>query len=78
MYTSDTRIPVSIKIERKLSYPADSFEGSMIVICVGVIMRMMTTVLFSSIIASLVAVLVAMVTTGGHKEPVQVLHILEI
>ena len=42
----------------------------MIVICVGVIMRMVTTVLFSSI----KAILVTRVTTGGHKDSVQVLQ----
>ena len=67
---SETRIPVSIQIKRKLSSPADSFEGSMIIICVGGIMRMMTTVLFSSI----KAILVTRVTTGGHKDSVQVLQ----
>ena len=46
-----------------------------IVMSVGMIVLMVTTVLF---IASLVAVLVARVTAGGHKEPVQVLHISEI
>ena len=50
-------------------------ECGVIVMSVGVIVLMMTTVLF---IASLVAVLVAMVTTGGYKESVQVLHISEI
>ena len=67
MYISDTRIPVSIQIERKLSSPPDSFEG-------GMIMRMVTTVLFSSI----KAILVTRVTTGGHKDSVQVLQNISI
>ena len=41
---------------------------------VGVIVLMMKTVLFSSIIASLFAILVAMVTAGGYKKFVQVLQ----
>ena len=47
----------------------DSYEGGVIVMSVGVIVLMVTTVLFSSIIASLVAILVA---TGGYKKFVQV------
>ena len=41
---------------------------------VSVIVLMMKTVLFFSIIASLFAILVAMVTAGGYKKFVQVLH----
>ena len=46
----------------------------MIVMSVSVIVLMVTTVLFSSIIASLVAILVARVTASGYKKFVQVLQ----
>ena len=67
MYISDTRILVSIQIERKLSSPPDSFEG-------GMRIHMVTTVLFSSI----KAILVTRVTAGGHKDSVQVLQNISI
>ena len=67
MYISDTRILVSIQIERKLSSPPDSLEG-------GMRIHMVTTVLFSLI----KAILVTRVTTGGHNDSVQVLQNISI
>ena len=64
-------------LHRRDIYP--SCHQNVIVMSVGVILLMVKTVLFSSIIASLVAILVAMVTTGGYKKFVQVLqNILDI
>ena len=62
-------------LHRRDIYPScHQSQGSVIVMSVSVIVLMVTTVLFSSIIASLVAILVARVTASGYKKFVQVLQ----